>query len=66
MEIDEKLQCYTVAETAKILKIAEITVTRMIREKRLKAFLIGTNYRIPRIGLLNLFDNKKALSKDGK
>lgn len=56
LRTDEKLQdqFYTIYEVADILKVHHTTIRRAIREKRLKATKIGTEWRIKKEDIENL------------
>lgn len=54
----EKL--YTVKEISEILQIKEKTVTKIIREKRLRASKIGNTYRISENDLSQFLDENKT------
>jgi len=46
-------RCYTVKELQVILGISRPTVYELLKRNEFKWFMIGTKYRIPKIGLMN-------------
>jgi excisionase family DNA binding protein len=50
---------YTTTEVAKMMRVSRVAVFYWIREKRLKAYKFGRNYRIP----VDEFEKFKEKSK---
>jgi len=44
-------EVYTPAQAAKILKVSEFTVLRMLRDRRLSGFKVGRQWRVSRLDL---------------
>ena len=60
---DEKI--YRTTEVAKALRVSSVTITRAIRDEKLKAFRAGGQWRIPGSEVTRYVEHqtKKALGK---
>jgi len=58
MEIKEN-QVYTVVEATELLKLNNQTVSKLVREKKIKAMKVGNKYRILGSDILNFLKGGK-------
>jgi excisionase family DNA binding protein len=49
---------YTIEEVAKILKVSQMTVRRLINERELEAFKVGNQWRIRKEALYRFMNRK--------
>lgn len=51
-------EIFTIEEAARYLKMSKDTVRRLIRQKKLKAYKVGGQYRIRKADLERLFTDR--------
>ena len=56
---EAKPMFYTIEEVAKMLKVSEATVRRLIRNGQLEAIPVGSQYRISQEGLDKFLSRRK-------
>jgi len=61
----ENAQIYTISEVAKILRVNQVTVNRLIKRQELKAYKIGKIYRITKEEL-EIYLQKSITVNDSK
>ncbi|MDR2822783.1 MAG: helix-turn-helix domain-containing protein [Acholeplasmatales bacterium] len=57
------MEFYTLNEIAEILKVTRKTIMNYIRNGKLVAFKMGTNFRVSKDSLINFIESRKYIPK---